>query len=57
MKIKRFKLYIKPKGGTMNSEKKSKNILGLPDWAVISIVVVVVLLVVVTVICFVTPSA
>ena len=40
----------------MNSEKKSKKILGLPDWAVISIVVVIVLFAVVTAICFFTPS-
>ena len=40
----------------MNSEKKSTNILGLPDWAVISIAVAAVLILVVIGFCFFTPS-
>ena len=40
----------------MNSEKKSKKILGLPDWAVISIAVAAVLILVVIGFFFFTPS-
>jgi hypothetical protein len=41
----------------MNTEKKSNNILGLPDWAIISIAVAAVLILVVIGFFFFTPSA
>ncbi|MGD2088887.1 MAG: hypothetical protein PVH61_22100 [Candidatus Aminicenantes bacterium] len=40
----------------MNSEKKSTNIMGLPDWAIISIAVAAVIILVVIGFFFFTPS-
>jgi len=40
----------------MNSEKKSTNILGLPDWAIIALAVAGVLILVVIGFSFFTPS-